>query len=65
MSQPKLCLRDVRVRRGKAEIIKVPHLDVLTGEVLVIVGPNGAGKSILLETLALLQRPSQGRVLFE
>ena len=65
MSQPKLSLRDVRVRRGKAELVKVPHLDVLAGEVLVIIGPNGAGKSILLETLALLQRPTQGSVLFE
>ena len=43
----------------------VPHLDVLAREVLVIVGPNGAGKSVLLETLALLQEPSRGRVLFE
>jgi len=65
VSQPKLSLRDVRVRRGKAEIVKVPHLDVLAGEVVVIIGPNGAGKTILLETLALLQRPTQGRVLFE
>ncbi len=65
MSKSKLSLRDVRVRRGKADIIKVPHLDVLTGEVLVIVGPNGAGKSILLETLALLHKPRQGRALFE
>lgn len=65
MSQPKLSLRDVRVRLGKAEIVRAPHLDVLAGEVLVIIGPNGAGKSVLLETLALLQRPIQGRVLFE
>ena len=65
MSQPELSLRDIRVRRGKADIIKVPHLDILAGEVLVIVGPNGAGKSILLETLALLQSPTDGRVLFE
>jgi molybdopterin-binding protein len=65
VSQPKLSLKDVRVRLGRAEIVNVPHLDVLTGEVLVIVGPNGAGKSILLETLDLLHRPRQGRVLFE
>jgi len=45
--------------------VDVPHLDVLAREVLVIVGPNGAGKSVLLETLALLQEPSRGRVLFE
>ncbi len=65
MSQPKLTLQDVLVRRGRAEIVKQPHLDVLEGEVLVIIGPNGAGKSILLETLALLQKPTRGQVLFE
>jgi tungstate transport system ATP-binding protein len=65
VSQAKLSLRDVRVRRGRSELVNVPHLDVLEGEVLVIVGPNGAGKSVLLETLALLQEPSAGRVLFE
>jgi molybdopterin-binding protein len=65
VSEPKLSLRDVRVRLGRAEIVRAPHLDVLVGEVLVIVGPNGAGKSVLLETLALLQRPTQGRALFE
>jgi tungstate transport system ATP-binding protein len=65
VSGPKLSLRDVRVRRGRNEIVRVPHLDVLEGEVLVIIGPNGAGKSILLETLALLQGPSEGQVLFE
>ena len=65
MSDPKLSLRGVRVRRGGTEIVKAPHVDVAEGEVLVIIGPNGAGKSVLLETLALLQRPSEGRVLFE
>jgi molybdopterin-binding protein len=65
VSQPKLSLRDVLVRRGKADIVRIPHLDVLEGEVLVIIGPNGAGKSVLLETLALLQRPTKGKVLFK
>jgi tungstate transport system ATP-binding protein len=65
VTHPKLSLRGVRVRRGGTEIVKVPHLDVAEGEVLVIIGPNGAGKSVLLETLALLQRPTEGRVLFE
>ncbi len=65
MTRPKLSLRGVRVRRGRSEIVNVPHLDVAEGEVFVIIGPNGAGKSVLLETLALLQRPTEGRVLFE
>ena len=65
MTQAKLSLRDVRVRRGRSELVNVPQLDVLEGEVLAIIGPNGAGKSVLLETLALLQEPSGGQVLFE
>ena len=65
MTQAKLSLRDVRVRRGRSELVNVPQLDVLEGEVLVIIGPNGAGKSVLLETLALLQGPTAGHVLFE
>jgi molybdopterin-binding protein len=65
VTQAKLSLRDIRVRRGRSELVHVPQLDVLEGEVLVIIGPNGAGKSVLLETLALLQEPTAGHVLFE
>jgi len=65
VTQAKLSFRDVLVRRGRSELVNVTHLDVLEGEALVIIGPNGAGKSVLLETLALLQEPSAGRVLFE
>ncbi|MDP3767959.1 MAG: ATP-binding cassette domain-containing protein, partial [Dehalococcoidia bacterium] len=61
----KLSLRDVVVRRGTVEILRVPQLDVLEGEVLAVLGPNGAGKSTLLQALALLERPVQGEVLFE
>ena len=39
----KLSLRDVVVRRGAVEILRVPHLDIQDGEVLAILGPNGAG----------------------
>jgi tungstate transport system ATP-binding protein len=63
--QPKLSLRDVRVARRGGDILQVPHLDVFPGEVLAVIGPNGAGKSTLLVVLALLERPSQGQVLFE
>ena len=65
MSQPKLSLRDVRVTRRGGDILQVPQLDVFPGEVLTVIGPNGAGKTTLLMVLALLERPSQGDVLFE
>ena len=65
MSQAKLSLRDVRVRRRGGDILQVPHLDVFPGEVLAVIGPNGAGKTTLLMVLALLERPFEGEVLFE
>ena len=61
----KLTLRDIVVRRGNAEVLRVPQLDVIEGEVLAVLGPNGAGKSTLLQVLALLERPAEGEVLFD
>ena len=40
-------------------------IDVVPGELLVLVGPNGAGKSTLLGVLSGERRPSRGTVTFE
>ena len=61
----KLSLRDVVVRRGDIEILRVPSLDVVDREVLSIIGPNGAGKSTLLQVLAMLEQPAEGEVRFQ
>ena len=61
----KIALRDIVVRRGGVEILRVPWLDLREGEVLAVLGPNGAGKSTLLQVLALLERPAEGEVRFD
>jgi tungstate transport system ATP-binding protein len=61
----KLSLRDIAVRRAEIEILRVPSLDLVDGEVLAVLGPNGAGKSTLMGVLGLLERPSEGTVQFE
>ena len=39
------------------------NLDIAAGEYFVVLGPTGAGKTVLLETIAGLHRPLEGRVL--
>jgi ABC-2 type transport system ATP-binding protein len=40
-------------------------LSIQAGEVLALIGPNGAGKSTTLRILATLQRPDEGRVVWD
>lgn len=44
--------------------LRIAELSLVAGRVYAIVGPNGAGKTTLLKLLALLERPSAGRLLF-
>jgi tungstate transport system ATP-binding protein len=57
-----LAVRDLRVRRGTREVLRLDALEVAAGETLAVLGPNGAGKSTLLLTAALLLDPAQGEV---
>jgi tungstate transport system ATP-binding protein len=57
-------LRGVVVRYGETVALQIATLDLHSGEVLAILGPNGGGKSTLLRVMGLLQRPSDGTVMF-
>lgn len=65
MSEPRLHLRGVHVRRGGRAILAVDELAVAAGEFLGIVGVNGAGKTTLLRVCGGLVRPSSGQVLLD
>jgi putative ABC transport system ATP-binding protein len=53
--------------RGPAIINAVLDVDLAieSGEVVAIEGPSGSGKTTLLQLLGALDRPSNGRVVFE
>jgi tungstate transport system ATP-binding protein len=50
------------VRYGRRTVIDIGQLTLRPGRTLALLGPNGAGKSTLLRVLALLERPSGGRL---
>lgn len=59
---PVLEAEGLRQRYGQRQVLAVDHLAVHSGSITAVIGPSGAGKSTLLRILALLQRPSEGRL---
>ena len=41
------------------------NLEIKTGEIIIILGPSGAGKTTLLNVLSGLDRPSEGKIMFD
>jgi len=66
---PQLSARDVyrsfKIGSRKIEVLRGISLEVQRGEALFLCGVSGAGKTTLLYTLAGLERPEVGEVIFE
>jgi len=57
-------VRNLRLRRGRREILRGVDLRLGPGEFLGVLGPNGAGKSTLLAAIAGELSPAEGEILF-
>ena len=49
---------------GKVEVIKKLNFSLKKGELIALTGPSGSGKSTLLHLIALLEKPSSGKITF-
>jgi tungstate transport system ATP-binding protein len=58
-------LEGVRQRYSGRTVLDLAELEVRGGEILSLVGPSGSGKSTLLRLLNFLERPTEGRILYE
>ena len=57
--------RSFKIGSRKVEVLRGINLDINKGESVFLCGASGAGKTTLLYTLAGLERPESGEVLFE
>jgi polar amino acid transport system ATP-binding protein len=58
-------LEAVRKRFGDTVVLDGIDLQVVSGEVLVVIGASGSGKSTLLRCVNLLERLDSGRIVFD
>lgn len=65
MTSPLLECRDIQVRFGGFAALRGVSLDVMPGEVHVLVGPNGAGKTTLANVVTGHTRQQDGTVRFQ
>ncbi len=50
---------------GNVKVLKSISLHVLRGEIVAVLGSNGAGKTTLLRTIAGLNKPRSGEIVFK
>ncbi len=62
---PRITLEQVSKFFGRFVALDRLRFAIEPGEFVVVLGRNGAGKTTLLRTLALLQHPSEGELLFD
>ena len=60
--KPMIKVRGLHKHFGPLHVIKGVDLDVMPGEVVVIIGPSGGGKSTFLRCLNFLEEPSDGTI---
>jgi len=60
-----LSLKDLSKRYGDQPAVRGIRLDLARGNILCLLGPSGCGKTTLLRLVAGLERPDQGRVMFD
>jgi putative ABC transport system ATP-binding protein/lipoprotein-releasing system ATP-binding protein len=64
LSARNIC-RSFKIGSRKVEVLRGINLEINKGESVFLCGASGAGKTTLLYTLAGLERPESGEVLFE
>src|SRR5258708_12797149 len=62
---PIIMAEEVTKRFGTNQVLTRVSLPVMERDVVCVVGPSGSGKTTLLRCLALLEKPSEGRIVMQ
>ncbi|MDT5335380.1 MAG: polar amino acid transport system ATP-binding protein, partial [Mycobacterium sp.] len=62
-TEPVVSVRGVSCTLGGRKVLDDVSLDVMRGQVVVLIGPSGAGKTTLLRSLNHLEQVDSGQIL--
>jgi polar amino acid transport system ATP-binding protein len=65
VAEPIVRINNLRKCFGDLEVLKDVDIDIMKGEVVVILGPSGSGKSTLLRCVNRLEEATGGEIWFE
>ena len=65
MPEPIIIIEHVRKTFGRVVAIQDVSMQVMPGQVVVIIGPSGSGKSTLLRCINHLEAPDSGRIVVD
>jgi len=57
-------IRSLKHSYAGKTVLSIEHLAFQPASIVGLIGPNGSGKSTLLRLLGLIERPTQGKILF-
>jgi polar amino acid transport system ATP-binding protein len=58
-------IKNLKKNYGDKKVLKGISLTVNKGDIIGIIGPSGCGKSTLLRCINLLEKPTEGEIIFE
>lgn len=65
IASTKISVRNLKKNFGSLEVLKDINLEVVEGEVVVLIGPSGSGKSTLLRCLNQLEKVTSGQIIVD
>jgi tungstate transport system ATP-binding protein len=64
LDRPIFEIRSLKHSYAGKTVLAIEHLKVQPASIIGLIGPNGSGKSSLLRILGLIERPTNGKILF-
>ena len=58
-------IKNLKKSFGDKKVLKGINLTINKGDIIGIIGPSGCGKSTLLRCINLLEKPTEGEIIFE